>query len=165
METKTETAHASSRDRNIRTTRAGAPFPEMKRSHWIVFFVIAAALALLVLVTIVHVMRTNSPTARRLHAATPVETVPVSRQTLEEVIGGSGSVEQSSTVQLTTQLTADVLEVPVKIGDLVKKGDLLVKIDDRLIQTTVNSNRQYVEASQVKIRDEQRQVDRYTALE
>jgi len=137
----------------------------MKRSHWIVFLIICVVLGLLVFATVVHVVRTNTPKARLIHAPTPVETVPVSRQTLEEVIGGSGAVEQSSTVQLTTQLTCDVLEVPVKIGDLVKKGDLLVRLDDRLIQTTVESNRQYVEASQVKIQNESRQVDRYTALE
>src|SRR5436190_18401240 len=125
METKTETVHASSRSGSGRTSSAGTPFPEMKRSHWIVFLVICGVLGLLVFATIIHVIRTSTPTARLVHASTPVETVPVSRQTLEEVIGGSGSVEQSSTVQLTTQLTADVLEVPVKIGDLVKKGDLL----------------------------------------
>ena len=137
----------------------------MKRSHWIVFLIICFVLGLLVFATVVHVVRTSTPKARLIHATTPVETVPVSRQTLDEVIGGSGSVEQSSTVQLTTQLTAEVLEVPVKIGDLVKKGDLLVRLDDRLIQATVQSNRQYVEASQVKIQDESRQVGRYTALE
>lgn len=137
----------------------------MKRSHWIVFLIICGVLGLLVFATVIHVVKTNTPKARLLHAAAPVETVPVSRQTLEEVIGGSGAVEQASTVQLTTQLTADVLEVPVKIGDLVKKGDLLVRLDDRLIQTTVESNRQYVQASEVKIRDQTRQVGRYTALE
>ena len=83
-----------------------------------------------------------------MHAPSPVETVPVRRQTLEEVIGGSGTVEQFNTVLLTTQITARVLEVPVWIGDIVKKGDLLVRLDDRLIQATLESNRQFVETSQ-----------------
>ena len=137
----------------------------MKRSHWIVFLVICAVLGLLIVMAVVHVVRTSTPVARRVHAATPVETVPVSRQTLDEVIGGSGAVEQSSTVQLTTQLTADVLEVPVKIGDLVKKGDLLVRLDDRLIRATVEANREYVDVSQIKIKNETNQVNRYIALQ
>ncbi len=84
---------------------------------------------------------------------------------LEDVIGGSGAVEQSSTVQLTAQLDAQVLEVRVKVGDLLKKGDLLVRCDDRLIEATIQANRDYVEANRIKIRDQTRQVDRYTALQ
>src|SRR4029079_7453785 len=103
--------------------------------------------------------------ARRLHAPSPVETVPVRRQTLDEVIGGSGAIEQAETVNLITQLTAQVLEVPVKIGDVVKKGNLLVKWDDRLITATLEANRAYVDASNIKIKDETRQVERYTALQ
>jgi multidrug efflux pump subunit AcrA (membrane-fusion protein) len=106
---------------------------------------------------------TDTGKARLVHAPSPVETVPVRRQTLEEVIGGSGTVEQFNTVLLTTQISALVLEVPVKIGDIVKKGDLLVRLDDRLIQATLESNRQFVETS--KIKNETRQVERYTALE
>src|SRR5213595_3978539 len=50
------------------------------------------------------------------------------------------------------------------IGDIVKKGDLLVRWDDRLIQATLDANRQYVQTSNVKIKNETRQVERYTAL-
>ena len=137
----------------------------MKRSHWIVFLIVCFLLGLLVFETVIHVINTNTGTARAVHAPAPVETVVVRRDTLDEVIGGSGAVEQVQTVQLTTQLNAQVLEVPVKIGDLVKKGDLLVRWDDRLIQATVQANRDYVEASNIRIRDNTRQVDRYTALQ
>jgi len=68
-------------------------------------------------------------------------------------------------VQLTSQVTAQVLEVRVKIGDVVKKGDLLVRWDDRLIIATLQANRAYVDSSNIKIKDETRQVERYTALE
>ncbi|HCX28552.1 MAG TPA: hypothetical protein DHU55_02075, partial [Blastocatellia bacterium] len=131
----------------------------MKRSHRVIFIVISLLLGLLVFETVIHVINSNTGTARAVNAPAPVETVPVRRQTLEEVIGGSGAVEQAETVQLTTQLTAQVLEVPVKIGDLVKKGDLFVRWDDRLIQATVEANREYVDVSNIKIRDETRQVE------
>ena len=137
----------------------------MKRSHWVVFLVVCFLLGLLVFVTALHVIGTDTSKARIIKAPSAVETGPVRRQTLEEVIGGSGAVEQSSTVQLTAQLDAQVLEVPVKEGDLVKKGDLLVRCDDRLIQATIQANRDYVEANRIKIRDQTRQVDRYTALQ
>ena len=137
----------------------------MKPSHWVIFIVISVLLGFLVLYTILHVINTTTSKARAVHAPSPVETVPVRRQTLEEVIGGSGAVEQAETVNLTTQLNAQVLEVPVKIGDLIKKGDLLVRWDDRLIKATVQANREYVEADNIKIRNETRQVERYSTLQ
>ncbi len=137
----------------------------MKRSHWVVFFVVCFLLGLLVFATALHVIGTDTGKARAVNAPAAVETVPVRRQSLEDVIGGSGAVEQLNTVQLTAQLDAQVLEVPVKEGDLVKKGDLLVRCDDRLIQATIQANRDYVEANNIKIRDQMRQVNRYTALQ
>src|SRR6266581_6722939 len=118
-----------------------------KHSHWLVFLVVCFLLGLLVFKTVLHMISTDTKQAHRVHAPSPVETVPVRRQTLEEVIGGSGTVEQFNTVLLTTQISARVLEVPVKIGDIVKKGDLLVRWDDRLVQATLESNRQFVETS------------------
>jgi membrane fusion protein, multidrug efflux system len=138
---------------------------EMRRSHWIIFFVICLILGILVFATVVHLIGTAPATARLVKAPSPVETVPVRRQDLKEVIGGSGSIEQAQTVQLTSQVTAQVLEVPVKIGDIVKKGGLLVRWDDRLIQATLEANRAYVDSNNIKIQDESRQVQRYKALE
>jgi membrane fusion protein (multidrug efflux system) len=137
----------------------------MRPSHWVIFTVICILLGFLVFYTVVHVIDTTTGKARLLHAPSPVETVPVRQQTLEELIGGSGAVEQAETVNLITQLTAQVLEVPVKIGDLIKKGDLLVRWDDRLIKATVEANREYVEADKIKIRNETRQVERYSTLQ
>lgn len=165
MDTKTQTPETSPRrtngsQENIRTSTSG-----MKPAHWIVFFVVCLVLGVLVFETVVHVIGTTPGVARHFNAASPVETVVVKRQNLDEVIGGSGAVEQSSTVQLTSQVTAEVLEVPVKVGDLVKKGDLLLRLDDRLIQAQLEANKEYVAVSNVKIKDQQKQVDRYTALE
>src|SRR4030095_4787522 len=144
METKTEIADIRETKTEIRTKlpdigRLGpssfrTPTSKVKRSHWVVFLVVCFLLGLLVFTTALHVIGTDTSKARILNAPAAVETAPVRRQTLEEVIGGSGAVEQSTTVQLTAQLDAQILEVPVKEGDLVKKGDLLIRCDDRLIQ-------------------------------
>jgi membrane fusion protein (multidrug efflux system) len=130
-----------------------------------IFIVVGAALAALVVVTLRHMIATDPTKARRLHASIPVETVPVRRQLLDEVIGGGGVVEQSGTVQLTTMLDARVLDVPVKIGDVVKKGDLLIRWDDRVIRANVEAARQAVESATIKVRDLERQLARYTSLE
>jgi membrane fusion protein, multidrug efflux system len=148
----------------LSTRRQEFDVPPPKRSHWIVFLVVCCLLGLLVFKTVLHVISTDTRKARLVHSPSPVETVAVRRQTLEEVIGGSGTVQQFNTVLLTTQITARVLEVPVWIGDIVKKGDLLVRWDDRLIRATLDANRQFVETSKIKIKNETLQVERYTAL-
>jgi len=156
---------ARNSEQNVLSTRRQEfAVPPPKRSHWIVFLVVCCLLGLLVFKTVLHVISTDTQKARIVHAPSPVETVPVRRQTLEEVIGGSGTVQQFNTVLLTTQITARVLEVPVWIGDIVKKGNLLVRWDDRLIRATLDANRQFVETSNIKIKNETRQVERYTAL-
>src|SRR4030095_9396407 len=164
-ETKTKISNKPPEIGRVGTSSFQPAAPKMKRSHWIIFIVFSVLLGLLVLETIVHVINTTTGKARAVNAPAPVETVPVRRQTLEEVIGGSGAAEQAETVNLSTQLTAQVLEVPVKIGDLIKKGDLLVRWDDRLIKATVEANREYVEADKIKIRNEMRQGERYSTLQ
>ncbi len=165
METKTEREERATRRGNGNYSAVEPSGSRMKPVHWIIFLVVCVVLGFLVFYTVVHVVETNPGKARMLGATSPVETVVAKRQTLDEVIGGSGAVEQSSTVVLTSQVDADVLEVPVKVGDLVKKGDLLLKLDDRLIQAQLEANREYVDVSNVKIKDQSRQVARYTALE
>src|SRR5438552_9386692 len=165
METKTEIENKPSRPLSGSASSFRTAAPRMKRSHWVILIVISLLLGFLVFYTILHVINTTTGIARHVRAPSPVETVPVRRQTLEEVIGGSGGVEQAETVNLITQLTAQVLEVPVKIGDLIKKGALLVRWDDRLIKATVEANREYVDADKIKIRNETRQVERYSTLQ
>jgi len=165
METKTERAEPTPRVGASAAYNRATPPSQMKRSHWIIFFAICLILGILVFATAVHVIDTTPQRARMVHAPTPVETVLAKKQNLDEVIGGSGSIEQGQTVQLTSQVTAEVLEVPVKIGDIVKKGALLIRMDDRLIQAQLQANRAYVESNETKIKDESNQVARYKALE
>jgi RND family efflux transporter MFP subunit len=165
METKIERAEETPRIGSSGTYPRGTPLSQMKRSHWVIFFVICLLLGILVFATAVHIIETTPQKAKLINAPSPVETVTAKRQNLDEVIGGSGSIEQAQTVQLTSQVTAEVLDVPVKIGDIVKKGALLVRMDDRLIQAQLQANREYVEANKIKIKDESNQVARYTALE
>src|SRR5207247_5786678 len=111
METKTEIADIRGTKTEIKakpsdigsfgTSSFRTATPKMKRSHWVVFLVVCFLLGLLVFATALHVIGTETSKARVLNAPPAVETAPVHRQTLEDVIGGSGACEQSSTVQLT----------------------------------------------------------------
>ena len=149
---------------SLSTKRQEIPPVRRRHSHWIVFLVVCFLLGLLVFKTVLHMISSDTKKAHMVHAPSPVETVPVRKQTLDEVIGGSGTVEQLNAILLTAQINARVLKVPVKIGDIVKKGDLLLRLDDRVIRATLESNQQLVAANDVKIRDLTSQLSRYTAL-
>ena len=106
MDTKNKLADEPTRFRDGGAFARQTSTPQMRRSHWIIFFAICLILGLLVFFTIIHVINTTPSKARLVHAPAPVETVPVRRQDLNEVIGGSGSIEQAQTVQLTGQVNA-----------------------------------------------------------
>src|SRR5262249_1834003 len=95
--------------------------PKMRGWHWVIFVVICVLLGFLVLYTIVHVIDTTTSIARHVHAPSPVETVPVRRQTLEEVIGGTRGVEQAETGKMITHLTAKRTQVRTKHDGFKKK--------------------------------------------
>jgi hypothetical protein len=66
MDTKTNLAEESSRSGISSPPPHRGPTPQMKRSHWIIFFAICFILGLLVFVTIIHVIDTTPSRAQLL---------------------------------------------------------------------------------------------------
>src|SRR4030095_1400488 len=56
--------------------------PRMRRWHWVIFVVICGLLGFLVLYTILHMVDTTTSMARRVHAPSPLEKLPVRRLTM-----------------------------------------------------------------------------------
>ncbi|MBF0469187.1 MAG: efflux RND transporter periplasmic adaptor subunit [Desulfamplus sp.] len=61
----------------------------------------------------------------------PVETVKASIETVEETYTAVGTVKPRSETMIEAQINAQVERVHVQPGDRVKKGDLLITLDDR----------------------------------
>lgn len=57
------------------------------------------------------------------------ETYAVDRGEVVEVISATGSIAPSSKIELQPQVSGKVAEIPVREGDEVKKGDLLLRLD------------------------------------
>jgi membrane fusion protein, multidrug efflux system len=70
-------------------------------------------------------------------AAVPVDTAKVIKKTVPDLIDAPGSVEPIDTVAVKSLVDGQLLEVRVKDGDEVKKGELLFKIDPRPAQATL----------------------------
>jgi multidrug efflux system membrane fusion protein len=80
---------------------------------------------------------TEAPDAPRAarpagRAAVPVKAVVVTRQNVPIYLTGLGSVQGLLTVGIHSQVDGKLQEMPFTEGQLVKKGDVLAKIDPRL---------------------------------
>ena len=82
---------------------------------------------------------TETPDAARVarpagRAPVPVKAAVVSRQNVPIYLTGLGSVQGLLTVGIHSQVDGKLQEMPFTEGQLVKKGDVLAKIDPRLFR-------------------------------
>jgi HlyD family secretion protein len=59
------------------------------------------------------------------------ETATVERRDLEVAVEAAGTLEPVATVELKSKASGELLEITAETGDVVKEGDLLVRIDPR----------------------------------
>ncbi len=70
-----------------------------------------------------------------------VQTVPAAVKVLRATIGASGTIQPSMPVMMTAKVVSRVLKVPIDLGSVVKPGDLLVEMDQRLFKTNLEAAR------------------------
>ena len=69
---------------------------------------------------------------------TEVETEPAAVRDLVERVTASGKIQPASEVSITAQVSGEILQLPVKEGDWVTKGTLLVVINPDLYESALN---------------------------
>ncbi len=65
-------------------------------------------------------------------------TVAVERRNITQTLSGSGTLQPAASYTVTTLVTGEILNAPIKEGDKVKKGDLLFAIDSTDMASTIN---------------------------
>ena len=100
-----------------------------KRRKRIVFSLIAVALAGL---TAFALLRKHEPEIS-------VETAKVSRRSLTETVVANGRIQPVVQVKISAEVSGEIIELPVKEGQAVKKGDLLVRIKPDTYQANKRS--------------------------
>jgi HlyD family secretion protein len=58
----------------------------------------------------------------------PVQTEKVSRRNLTEIVVANGKIQPVLQVKISPEVSGEIIALPVKEGQLVKKGDLILKI-------------------------------------
>jgi membrane fusion protein, multidrug efflux system len=109
---------------------------ERKRRYYryVVGLVLVLAVAGMGFLALRMLVDTTQDDARIVHLPIPVQTLPAKVQTIDRIIGASGTIQPSYPVTLTAKVVAKVLDVPVVLGTIVRPGDLLVQLDPKLYE-------------------------------
>ena len=67
-----------------------------------------------------------------------VETVIAKEATLTETVSATGKVQPEVEVKISSEVSGEIIELPIKEGQAIKKGDLLVRINPDLYQSSVS---------------------------
>ena len=81
-------------------------------------------------------------------SSTPVEVQSVVRTNLSNESMVSGQVVADAPISIVPTISGTVLNLPVKVGDSVKKGDLLFRIDTTQITSSYSALKQSYDATQ-----------------
>src|SRR5262245_16753230 len=65
---------------------------------------------------------------RKREPVITIQTEKVIRHSLTEIVTANGKIQPVVQVKISPEVSGEIIELPVKEGQAVKKGDLLVKI-------------------------------------
>ncbi len=98
--------------------------------------------------------------------AEPVNTATVttSYRTMDQTAEAVGSIQSRSTTNVASKILATILTLNVRPGDTVKKGDLLITLDDRDLRARMQQTRNAFEAAKATYDKAVRDRQRYESL-
>jgi len=123
----------------------------------------AAAIGVLVLV-VGGWWLTRTPVSARAPAAIPVRVVEVVRQDVPDVIRAIGTVRSQRSVIIRPQVDGELVELVVREGQQVRRGDLLARIDDRGIRAALEQARAQLEVSEAQLKAAMLDLERFGRL-
>ena len=66
-----------------------------------------------------------------------VETEKITPTTIIQKVSATGKIQPELEIKLSSEVSGEIIELPVKEGQMVKKGDLLVRINPDIYQSVV----------------------------
>lgn len=91
---------------------------------------------------------------------TEVTVDKVGRRDITSLVTATGRVQPEVEVKISSEVAGEIVALPVKEGDVVKKGDLLVSVDADLLESQVRQQEAGIEAAKARAEQIRIQVDR-----
>jgi HlyD family secretion protein len=127
----------------------------MKRKNTIKLIVLLVAI---IVIGVMIVVNMNKKTGKVL----AVEAKPVNREKIVQKINASGTLAPVIQVKKSAKVSARIINITVKEGDMVKAGDLLVELDSKRYEAQYDqafSSLQSSKANYKKIKNELRRAE------
>ena len=102
-----------------------------KKKIYIVLSVIAFIIVLLIVMKAKGVFGNNDDSKE-------VEIAKANEITIVETVSATGKIQPEVEVKISSQVSGEIIDLPVKEGQVVKKGDLLVRINPDLYTSGLN---------------------------
>ncbi|RJP21283.1 MAG: efflux RND transporter periplasmic adaptor subunit [Candidatus Omnitrophota bacterium] len=102
--------------------------------------------------------------SEKSHATENVVVVTAHYKEMDHTAEAVGSIQSKSTTNIASKILASILTVNVKPGDAVKKGDLLITLDDRDLNSRLEQSRNAVDAAKATLDKATRDRERYESL-
>lgn len=93
-----------------------------------------------------------------------LESVTAERREITSSVAATGTIEPITIIDVKSQASGEVLEVPVELGDKVEKGALLVRINPRDVRNAYDQAVADLEVARARSSIAKRQLDRTSSL-
>jgi membrane fusion protein, multidrug efflux system len=97
-------------------------------------------------------------------ASAPVMAATAIASDMPVILTAPGTVEPLANVAVKTRVDGQIVEVLFKEGDLVKEGDVLFRLDDRMVKAQIAQAEASIAKDQASLRDAQATLTRREAL-
>ena len=67
-----------------------------------------------------------------------VTTEKIQKRNIVETVSANGKIQPEVEVKISSDVSGEIVDLPVKEGDIVKKGDVLVKINPDTYQSSLD---------------------------
>lgn len=108
----------------------------------ILFSVIGAVILLIVVAAVISGNKEKLVT---------VQTEKSGKRDITQVVSGTGKIQPDTKVDISAEVSGEIVALPVKEGDQVKKGDLLVKINAEIYSQRIQQQRAGVNYSESQV--------------
>ncbi|OCB74378.1 efflux RND transporter periplasmic adaptor subunit [Flavobacterium crassostreae] len=99
-----------------------------------IYYIVGGAIALIVLLLVLS----KAGIIGNKDQGVTVEVATVTQATIVETVSATGKIQPETEVKIASMVSGEIISLPIKEGQLVKKGDLLVKINPDLYTSSLN---------------------------